>query len=232
MRRVRYEVRPTGYAAADYEVEPDASAASYFLAAAAMMPDARCTIEGLGFNALQGDARFVEVLEKMGALVDAQADRTRVIGPERLRGVDVPLNDMPDMAQTLAAVAVFAEGSTVIRDVGNLRVKETDRLAALEAELTKLGARVTIKGDDLRIEPPPGNTPRHPDGRPISDDRPVEIDTYDDHRMAMSMALVGLRCPGVRIKDPACVGKTYPGFFDDLAALPAGGRVRAGTGHG
>ena len=223
----RYLVAPTGLHATDYDVEPDASGASYFLAAAAMTPGARCTIQGVGSDSLQGDARFAEVLAKMGAAVSTGPDHTTVEGPRRLRGVDVSLNDMPDMAQTLAALAVFAEGPTLIRDVGNLRVKETDRIAAIDHELSRIGVDVDVDGDDIRIAPPPGGRLHHPGGEPVSDAHPADIQTYDDHRVAMSMALVGLRRRGIRIIDPGCVAKTYPDFFHDLATLPAGGNTAA-----
>lgn len=207
----RIDIAPGRYSAADYAIEPDASNASYFLAAAAIIPGSRCTIEGLGIGSVQGDVGFADVLHKMGAGMLFGRDFITVIGPpegESLRGIDLDLNHMPDMAQTLAAVALFAKGPTTIRNVGNLRVKETDRLAALRNELTKLGAAVRIEGDDLFIEPPP-------EGRI----RPATIDTYNDHRMAMSFAVVGLRAPGVAINDPGCVEKTFPEFFEYLGRL-------------
>ena len=125
-----------------------------------------------------------------------------------LQGVDVDLNAMPDMAQTLAVCALFAKGSTKIRNVGNLRVKETDRMAALQTELSKLGAKVEVDGDDLLIEPPAGQKVT-----------PAQIDTYDDHRMAMSFALAGLKNSGVVINDPGCVAKTFPRYFEYLGML-------------
>jgi len=144
------------------------------------------------------------------------ADSTTVASTprgEHLVGLDVDLNHMPDMVQTLAAVALFAHGPTMIRNVGNLRVKETDRLAALQNELTKLGAVVLIHGDNMVIQPPLDGLVR-----------PACLATYDDHRMAMSMAVVGLAAGGVRIEDPACVNKTFPGFFEYLDKLqPAAG---------
>ncbi|MDH3583846.1 MAG: 3-phosphoshikimate 1-carboxyvinyltransferase [Phycisphaerae bacterium] len=197
-----------GYQACMCPIEPDASNASYFLAAAAISPSSRCVVEGLGTDSLQGDADFARVLESMGAQVQREPNRIVVVGPDRLRGIDVDLNRMPDMAQTLAVVALFAEGPTVIRRIGNLRVKETDRLAALESELTKLGAAVHIDADDLQVEmATPGRL------------RPADIRTYDDHRMAMSFAVAGLRSGGIRIQDPTCVNKTFPGFWDHLQAL-------------
>lgn len=206
-------VRPGHYTATEYAIEPDASAASYFLAAAAVVPGSKCTIDGLGFSSCQGDVWFGEVLQQMGAAAMYERDAVTVIGPregEKLRGIDVDLNAMPDMAQTLAVVALFAKGRTTIRNVGNLRVKETDRMEALRIELTKLGAAVEIDGDDLLIDPPA-------EGRIT----PATIATYDDHRMAMSFAVAGLVAPGIVIADPGCVAKTFPDFFDHLRRLGA-----------
>lgn len=208
----RIDVPAGGYRGLDYAVEPDASNASYFLAAAAVVPGSACTIDGLGFRSVQGDAAFAQrVLEPMGAAVVYEPDRLTVLGPRpgtKLQGIDIDLNDLPDMAQTLAVAALFAEGVTIIRNVGNLRVKETDRLAALQTELRKLGATVEIDGDDLHITPP-------------TQLRRAAIDTYDDHRMAMSFAVAGLppESPGVTINDPACVNKTFPDFFEYLERL-------------
>lgn len=208
----RATVRPTGYRAADFEVEPDASSAGYFLAAAALLPGSRLTVEGLGRSSAQGDAAFADVLARMGADVRvAHSSITLAAPPDAtLRGIDIDLNDMPDLAQTLAVLALFAHGPTVIRNIGNLRVKETDRLAALRTELSKFGARVRIDGDDLHIHPPdPQRLAAPPEG----------VDTYHDHRMAMSFAVAGLRLPGVTIHDPACVAKSFPDFFDYLDRL-------------
>lgn len=201
-------VMPDRYTGRDYVIEPDASNASYFLAAAAISPGSRCTIHGLGHESLQGDVHFADVLGQMGAEVTVHDRSITVVGPERLAGIDADLNTMPDMAQTLAVTALFAEGPTVIRNIGNLRVKETDRLAALHTELTKLSADVRIEGDDLHIVlDQPGQL------------RPAQIDTYDDHRMAMAFAVAGLRVPGVRINDPGCVNKTFPEFWEYLGRL-------------
>ena len=203
---------PAGrYRALDYDIEPDASNASYFLAAAAVVPGSRCTVEGLGSRSLQGDAEFCDVLGRMGCTVTQHLESTTVEAPpagRKLRGITVDLNGMPDMAQTLAAVAMLAEGPTTIQDVGNLRVKETDRMEALRVELTKLGAEVLVIGDDITITPPE-------DGQIT----PAAIDTYDDHRMAMAFSVIGLAQPGVTINDPACVNKTFPAYFEFLDKL-------------
>ncbi len=209
------------YTGVDLLIEPDASNATYFLAAGALVPGSCCTIAGLGTHSIQGDVGFAHVLAQMGASVTMTDESITVAAPapgEKLRGIDVDLNMMPDTAQTLAAVALFADGPTIIRNVGNLRVKETDRMAALQNELTKLGASVTVVGDDMTINPPKNGAIQ-----------PTAIDTYDDHRMAMSFAIVGLLAPGVTINDPSCVNKTYPGYFDDLAKLNESGRSEIGS---
>jgi len=207
-------IGPGVYRGTHYAIEPDASNASYFLAAAAIIPGSQCTLEGLGKRSLQGDIGFADVLHQMGAGMLFGGDFITVMAPPEgtpLRGIDIDLNAMPDMAQTLAVVAVFAQGTTIIRNIGNLRIKETDRLVALQTELTKLGVGVEIDGDDLTITPPPHNRPTIAPG--------TTIDTYNDHRMAMSFGVVGLRTPGIVINDPGCVDKTFPGFFDYLAQL-------------
>ena len=206
---VRFTVpAPQVYAARTYEIEPDASSASYFLAAAAAT-GGRVTVPGLGRGSAQGDARFADVLARMGCRAEWTAEGVTVTGPTRLRGVSVDLNAMPDMVLTLAPLAILAEGRTEIRNVANLRVKESDRLAALATELRRLGALVEERPDGLVIDPP-------------ETVRPAEVATYGDHRMAMGLAIVGLRAEGVRIAAPGCVAKTYPGFFEDLEALVAG----------
>lgn len=193
------------YQACRYSIEPDASAASYFFAAAAIS-GGRVTVEGLSRDSLQGDVAFCECLQRMGCVVQYGADRITVSGGP-LRGIDVDMNAISDTVQTLSAVAVFARGPTTITGVGHIRHKETDRIHAVAVELRKLGAEVEERADGLRIEP-----------RAL---RGAEIETYDDHRMAMSMALVGLAVPGVVIRDPGCTRKTYPDFFQDLARLSA-----------
>jgi 3-phosphoshikimate 1-carboxyvinyltransferase len=202
-----------------YEVEADASAASYFWAAAALLQgtvkvagffdrrvrgDEKDFLETLQRPGVQGDLRFVDLLRDMGCLVTPDQFGITVQGGP-LRGIDVDMNDISDTVMTLAAVALFADGPTTIRNVAHIRHKETDRLAALAAELRKLGANVEERPDGLTIAP-----------RPLHG---AVIHTYDDHRMAMSLALVGLRVPGVIIDNPACVSKTYPEFFSDLERL-------------
>jgi len=200
-------VIPRGrYHGTEYDVEPDASNASYFLAAAAVHPGASVTVAGLGKDSLQGDVGFADVLHRMGAGLDFKRDSITITGPYQLEGVDVDLLAMPDMAQTLAVTALFATGPTHIRGLHTLKVKETDRIEALATELRKLGASVEATGDSLTITPP----------REI---RPAEIHTYDDHRMAMSFAIAGTRAAGVTIKDVECTNKTYPNYFADLARV-------------
>jgi 3-phosphoshikimate 1-carboxyvinyltransferase len=198
-----YYVAPQTYQARDYAIEPDASAASYFLAAAAVT-GGEVTIPGLSRNALQGDVGFAEVLRQMGCAVEYGADSIAVRGG-KLRGVDVDMNAISDTAQTLAAIAPFATGPTRIRHVAHMRHKETDRVAALATELRRIGQHVEEHADGLTIEP-----------APIV---PATIETYDDHRMAMSFAVTGLVAPGITIANPGCTAKTYPRFFEDLAAL-------------
>jgi 3-phosphoshikimate 1-carboxyvinyltransferase len=211
----RFTLPTAHYTGREYDVEPDASAASYFFAAAAIT-GGEVTVEGLTLDALQGDVRFVEVLEQMGCRVVASGEALTIHGPDlasgkRLYGVDVDMNAISDTVQTLGPVALFAAGPTTIRGVGHIRHKETDRIRALAVELRKLGAQVDERDDGMTITPRPN----------VSDYLGAEIDTYDDHRMAMSLTLAGLRIPGVVIRDPGCTAKTYPEFFDDLKRLIA-----------
>ncbi len=196
------------YGATDYAIEPDASAASYFLGLAAIHAGSRVTLAGLGSDSLQGDARFAAVLSRMGCTVEQSQGATTLEGPSQLNGIDVDMSEMPDCAQTLAVVALFAAQETTIRGLKTLRVKETDRVAALEAELTKLGGEVRVNeadGDIAMTITPPARI------------RGASIATYDDHRMAMSFALAATKRRGVEIEEAGCVSKTYPGFFEDLA---------------
>jgi 3-phosphoshikimate 1-carboxyvinyltransferase len=205
---------PAGkYTAQMYAIEPDASNASYFLAAAAIVKDSSITVEGLGKGSLQGDIAFADVLHSMGAGLVFGRDFVTVTGTGELHGIEIDMNPIPDMVQTLAVVALFADSPTTITNVWNLRVKETDRLAALEQELRKLGAAVETGTDWIRISPP---SPLSPFPSPLA-----PIDTYDDHRMAMAFAVAGLRAKGVRIMEPGCTAKTYPEYFADLQAAVA-----------
>jgi 3-phosphoshikimate 1-carboxyvinyltransferase len=187
----------------EYDIEPDASAASYFFAASAIT-GGRVALLELPEHSLQGDTRFVEVLAEMGCRVEKCSAGITVHG-RPLRGISADMNDISDCVMSLAAVACFADGPTTIRNVAHIRHKETDRLAALATELRRVGAAVEEFVDGLRITP-----------RPLHG---AAIETYDDHRMAMSMALLGLKIPGIIISKPGCVAKTYPNFFDDLERL-------------
>jgi 3-phosphoshikimate 1-carboxyvinyltransferase len=192
----------------EIHVEGDASSASYFLAAGAISGTAGgglVRVEGVGRGSIQGDVRFGEVLEAMGATVRLGDNWIEAGGRAggKLRALDADLNHIPDAAMTAAMVALFAEGTSTLRNIGNLRVKETDRLAALARELRKLGAAVEEGPDYLRITPPAAL-------------RAATIDTYDDHRMGMCFALAALGGVPVRINDPGCVRKTFPEYFDEL----------------
>lgn len=191
------------YRGLDYAIEPDASAASYFFATAAIT-GGRITVEGLSRKSLQGDVEFCDCLAQMGASVEYGPDSITVTG-SKLHGIDVDMNGISDTVQTLSVVALFAEGPTRMRNVAHIRHKETDRIDATARELRKLGATVEEFDDGLEV------TPATLHG--------AAIDTYHDHRMAMSFALAGLRTPGVAIRNPGCTSKTYPEFFDDLTRL-------------
>jgi 3-phosphoshikimate 1-carboxyvinyltransferase len=197
-------VRPGRYHARAYRIEPDASAASYFLGAAAIA-GGRVTVTGLGTSSVQGDTRFADLLERMGASVSRTADLLTVTSSGALRGIDVDMADISDTAQTLAAVAVFADSPTRVCGIGFIRGKETNRVAAMVNELRRAGIDAVEDEDGFTITP---GTPR-----------PTAFETYEDHRMAMSLSLIGLRIPGIKILGSGCVSKTYPDFFTDLDAL-------------
>ena len=193
-----------------FAVEGDASSASYFLALGALA-GGPIRVHGMGSARLQGDVRFAEVMSAMGATVTQGENWTEVQSPGlvagfKLKAIDADFNHIPDAAMTIAVVALFADGPSVLRNIGSWRVKETDRIAAMAAELTKLGATVEAGADFLRIEPPKVL-------------RSAAIDTYDDHRMAMSFSLASCGSVPVRINDPGCVAKTFPDYFTQLAAL-------------
>ena len=189
------------YAGRDYAVEADASNASYFLAAAAVT-GGTVTLENLGSDSIQGDVRFLDVLERMGCTVTRGASIT-LTGPTKLSAVDADMEAIPDTAQTLAVVAAFADGPSHITNIASLRVKETDRVRAVAKELPKLGVRVDEGPGDWTITPPADGTYTA-----------AEIDTYDDHRMAMAFAVAGLRIPGITVNNPGCVAKTFPDFWE------------------
>jgi 3-phosphoshikimate 1-carboxyvinyltransferase len=200
----RFEVPPGAYRATSYAIEPDASAASYFFAAAAVTRG-RIVVPGLGGRSLQGDLGFVRLLERMGCRVRQTDTLTEVIGPQKLAGIEADMSNLSDTAQTLAAIAPFASGPTRVTGIGFIRRKETDRVSAVVTELQRLGIRAEEESDGFVVYP---GTPR-----------PADVETYDDHRMAMSFAVTGLVASGIRIRHPGCVSKTFPNFFDVLAAL-------------
>lgn len=194
-----------------YAIECDATAASYFFAAAAIC-GGTVRVDGLTRQSKQGDLAFLHVLNQMGCSIASGLDWISVTGSQgdpglsSLRGVTVDMGDMSDTAQTLAVVAPFASTPTTIRGIASARLKETDRVSSTCAELTRLGVRVEEHPDGLTVHP-------------CSDFRPAEIQTYNDHRMAMAFSLIGLKIPGITILDPGCVSKTFPGFFEVLARL-------------
>jgi 3-phosphoshikimate 1-carboxyvinyltransferase len=192
------------YNATDFNVEPDATGASYFAAAAALV-GGRVTIRGLMRDSVQGDLGFLQILEQMGARVEWNVNGVDIIGTGRLTGLDVTMSTMPDVVATLAAIAPFASSPTRIREVGFIRHHESDRIHALATELARLGAAVREFDDGLEILP-----------SPIC---PAAVETYEDHRIAMAFAVAGLKLAGIRIKNPGCVTKTYPEFFDHLTSL-------------
>ncbi|HHT7855965.1 3-phosphoshikimate 1-carboxyvinyltransferase [Pasteurella multocida] len=186
-------------------VEGDASSASYFLAAAAIKGKVKVT--GVGKNSIQGDRLFADVLEKMGAHITWGDDFIQV-EKGNLKGIDMDMNHIPDAAMTIATTALFAEGETVIRNIYNWRVKETDRLTAMATELRKVGAEVEEGEDFIRIQP-----------LNLAQFQHAEIETYNDHRMAMCFALIALSKTSVTILDPSCTTKTFPTFFDTFLRL-------------
>jgi 3-phosphoshikimate 1-carboxyvinyltransferase len=194
------------YQAGDYAVEADGSQAGYFWGAAALT-GARVIVRGISPASRQGDVSLAQVFAKMGCQVTRESDGIAVAGGPALNSIDVDMADMPDMVPTLAVVAAFAQGTTTIRNVAHLRAKESDRLAAVCRELAKMGIQTTSTHDSLSIQ---GGLPHG-----------AEIETYDDHRIAMSFAMAGLKVPGVRIKNETCVKKSFPEFWDVLGQLYA-----------
>ncbi|MFZ5912187.1 MAG: 3-phosphoshikimate 1-carboxyvinyltransferase [Chloroflexota bacterium] len=195
-----YQLPPT-----NYQIESDASAASYFFAAPAIC-GGTVRVENISRDSKQGDIRFLDILARMGCEIEETDHCILVTGHSPLRGLDVDMRDIPDTAQTLAAIAPFADSPTRIRGIASARVKETDRVAATCAELTRLGVRVDEHEDGMTIYP-------------TLNLHPANIQTYNDHRMAMAFSLIGLRVPGITIENPGCVSKTFPEFFDVLETL-------------
>jgi 3-phosphoshikimate 1-carboxyvinyltransferase len=205
----QFTIHPGRYRAQErYTIESDASAASYFFAAP-LICGGTVRVENISRQSKQGDIQFLDILAQMGATIEETDHDILVTGNSPLRGLDVDLRDIPDTAQTLAAIAPFANSPTRIRGIASARVKETDRVAATCAELTSLG--VTVE--------------EHPDGMtiyPCKEIHPAKIQTYNDHRMAMAFALIGLRAPGVEIENPGCVSKTFPNYFEVLDKMVNG----------
>jgi 3-phosphoshikimate 1-carboxyvinyltransferase len=201
-----FTVKPTGYHAASIAVEPDASSASYFFAAAACL-GGRVRIPGLGRDSLQGDVRFVDVLEQMGAEIHRDDAGIEVRGGGPLHGIDVDLRELSDTVPTLAVAAAFATSPTRIRGVGFIRNKESDRIGGVVAELQRCGIDAVEEPDGLLVNPGPP--------------RPARVRTYDDHRMAMAFSILGLSSAGIVIEGAECVAKTFPDFFETLQLLGA-----------
>ena len=200
----RFTVAPALYSSREYEVEPDASGASYFMAAAAVTGGC-VRIPGLGSSSPQGDLRFAGVLRDMGCRVEIAPHSIEVIGPDRLQGIEVDMNAFSDTMITLAAISPFATSPTTIKNVGHTRLQETDRLSAVATELNRLGVKTQTTASSIRIIP--------------DIVKPGVIRTYGDHRMAMAFAITGLVASGIRIGDPECVAKTFPGYFGALESL-------------
>ncbi|HOY69723.1 MAG TPA: 3-phosphoshikimate 1-carboxyvinyltransferase [Methylotenera sp.] len=197
-----------------YFVEGDASSASYFLAAGAIAAKngSSVLIDGVGLNSIQGDIQFVNEIEKMGAVINKNegvlVSAVRVSAPtNKLKAIDLDCNHIPDAAMTLAILALFADGTTTLRNIASWRVKETDRIAAMATELRKVGAIVEEGADYIKITPPAQLTPN------------AVIDTYDDHRMAMCFSLISLGGVPITINDPKCVAKTFPNYFDEFKKI-------------
>lgn len=190
----------------EVHVEGDASSASYFLAAGALA-GGPVRVEGVGNNSIQGDVKFADTLRQMGVSITMGDNWIEATATGKLKAIDVDLNHIPDAAMTIAVAALAADGTTTLRNIASWRVKETDRLSAMATELRKLGATVEEGQDYIRITPPTSLTPD------------AQIDTYDDHRMAMCFSLVSLLGAPVIINDPKCVAKTFPDYFEVLATL-------------
>ncbi len=201
-------IPPQAVMARRYPIEPDASSAVYFLVAATICRASKVRVPAISRRSAQPDLGALDVLKRMGAHVEADEKGLAVAGPQGPpRGTESDARHMPDAAVALAAASAMAEGTSVLRGLRTLRVKESDRIAALAAELRKIGCTVETTGDSIAIDP----SGRH--------DRPVVVETWNDHRMAMAFGILGLARGGIAIRDPACVSKSYPGFWSDLARV-------------
>lgn len=209
----RFIVHPSFFLPlSSYAIESDASAASYFFAAPAIC-GGTVKVENISRNSVQGDIAFLDVLQQMGCTVGETDNCILVTGHSQLHGIDVNMRDIPDTAQTLAAIAPFANSPTRIRGIASARVKETDRVSSTCTELKRLGVQVEEHEDGMTIYP-------------CENFQPANIQTYNDHRMAMAFSLIGLRFDGVTVENPSCVSKTFPNFFKVLDSLSSRERVR------
>jgi 3-phosphoshikimate 1-carboxyvinyltransferase len=188
-----------------YSIESDASAASYFFAVPAIC-HGTVRVENISRKSKQGDIAFLSILQQMGCVIEEGSNFIEVSGAKSLSGIDADMRDIPDTAQTLAAIAPFASSPTRIRGIASARFKETDRVHATCAELARLGIRVEEHEDGMTVYP-------------CNDIQPATVQTYNDHRMAMAFSLIGLRLPGIIIENPGCVSKTFPNFFEVLSSL-------------
>ena len=201
-----FTIHPNSYSqVSTYPIESDASAASYFFAAPVIC-GGTVKVENISRNTVQGDIAFLDILQEMGCEIHEGDNLIEATGTSKFDGVDVDLRDIPDTAQTLAAIAPFASSPTRIRGIASARVKETDRIHATCTELARLGVRVEEHEDGMTIHP-------------VEKMRPAVIQTYNDHRMAMAFSLIGLRFDGITIENPSCVSKTFPHFFEVLESL-------------
>jgi len=202
----RFLIHPSSFfPLSSYSIESDASAASYFFAAPAIC-GGTVRVENISRNSKQGDIAFLDILQQMGCIVEETDHCLRITSNSQLQGLDVDMRDIPDTAQTLATVAPFASAPTRIRGIASARVKETDRVSATCNELRRLGVYIEEHEDGMTIHPCQTLTPSN-------------VQTYNDHRMAMAFSLIGLRVPGITIENPSCVSKTFPNYFEVLDSL-------------
>ncbi len=203
-----FYLSPQNFGTKEYIIEGDMSSASYFLAMA-LISNSTVTLNNFFKNSIQGDSKFLDVLLKMGLTIVSQNEHSITVkGCSSYNGVTLSMNDIPDVAQTLASVALFATSPTIVNDVENMRIKETDRISALKNEITKIGGEFIEYQDGFKIIP-----------KDEKEYTGTSLETYDDHRMAMSLSLIGLRVPGIKILDPNCVSKTFPNFFEEFSKI-------------